>query len=110
MKRKNNCEKKTTVINFRITNQQKQRIQKDAEALDMSVTQYLSHLAEHHSIVIIPGGKELAEAVYHLNVALEQWKRYPCIPIKDLQDMVSQGIRQINAALKEGDKNVHLKV
>lgn len=110
MNPKNNRRKKTTIINFRVTEQQKQKIQKDAKALDMSVTQYLSHIAEHHSVVIVPGGKELAEAVYHLNSALAKWERYPCIPIQDLQDTVSRGINRINFAMEEGAGNVNPEI
>ncbi len=105
--KRNNSEKKTTVINFRVTEQQKQRIQENAKAADMSVTQYLSHIAEHHSVVITPGGKDLAEVLYSLHTAIENLAQYPCIPIKKLQDTVSQGVARLYNAMKGVEENVH---
>ena len=92
---------KTEVINFRVSNEQKQMIRNAAEQLGMDISKYLLHLASHSKIVVVEGGKELAEEVYHLNQRLNRLERYPFVDVQELRDAMSDGISRITKA-KEG--------
>ena len=90
-------------INFRLNAKQKETIRKKAESMRMSMSKYLLHLVEHGSISIIDG-ERLTEEVYKLNQKLNQLRKYPAIPVKDLQDVISQGIIDINKKFESEKK------
>lgn len=102
-------QKKDTIINFRASKEQKKKIQADASTFGMTVAEYLLYLAEHRNVVVISSGKELAEAIYDLNVVLHRYERYPFIPVNEIQDAVSQSVEGINLAVKEGISNVDIE-
>lgn len=109
MKTSNNKKRKDTIINFRASSEQKQKIQSDALTLGMTVAEYLLYLAEHKNIVVVPDGKKLAEAIYDLNMVLHHYEKYPFLPVHEIQEAVSQSIESINRVMKEGISNVDIE-
>ena len=93
---------KNQIINLRVSSKQKELIKKKAESLGLKVSEYLLASIEHQSINVVDGGKELAQELFRLNKNLEQFTKYPFVPVQELRDTVSQGIQKINAAMKEG--------
>lgn len=94
-------ENRTSVINIRVTNKQKEKARKDANALDMTVSKYISQLIDHPNIVILPGGKELARELYRLNLRLEEMERYPVLPVEHLRAILGESMERIHAAWNE---------
>ena len=68
MQKKVQNQGKDKVINIRVSEQQKEEIKSHAMALNMSVTEYLTYLDTHKSIVVIDGGEKLAHAMFELNL------------------------------------------
>ena len=63
--------KKDSVINFRVSQKQKMSIQSDAMKYGMNVAEYLLYLVQHKNVIVISGGKELAEAVARVTGAAD---------------------------------------
>ena len=93
--------KKKSIINIRVSEEQKEKIQKEAEVLGMSTSAYLLYLCEHKRVVVVNGGKELAQEIYHLNILLKKYEKYPFIPVQKLRDTVSQSISNIFEKMEE---------
>ena len=94
--------RKDTVINFRITAQQKQKIQEDASSLGMSVAQYLIYLSEHRDIVVLEEGKELAQAMYRMNTLLEKLEHQPFLPVREAREAMGRNIARLNRLTERG--------
>ena len=94
--------KKDVIINFRATLMQKRKIQEDASNLGMSMAQYLLYLSEHREIVVMEEGKELVQAVYHMNCLLERLDRYPFLPVNAARDAIGKGITKLNQLMMDG--------
>ena len=94
MKNKSEKSIKDDNIHFRVTSLQKEQISQKAEERGMSVSKFLLNLAEHGKINVIDDNG-LTEEVYKLNYKLNQLAKYPAIPVKELQDIVSQCIIDI---------------
>lgn len=92
---------KSSVIHIRIAESEKQRIQAEANKLNMNLSEYLLYLTRNKNIVVIEAGKELAQNVYELNKLLSNFEKYPIQSVSQLQDIVSQGIAKINNTIKE---------
>lgn len=93
-------EKKNKRIDLRVSEKQKAKIEKDAEQLGMKISEYLLYLAEHKQVVVISAGKELVEAVYHLNQKLNQYDNYPIFPLQDARDIISNSLTGIAKKMK----------
>lgn len=93
--------KKDTIIQIRISAEQKEQIQQEAKELGMSVSAYILYLCEHKQIVVIQKGKELAEQVYRLNQILGMYEGNPMIPVLEIRDTVSQSILHIAQAMED---------
>ena len=90
-------------IHFRVTSLQKEQIAQKAEKIGMSISKFLLSLAERGKINVIDDNG-LTKEVYKLNYKLNQLAKYPAIPVKELQDIVSQGIIDIKNKFESEEK------
>ncbi len=93
---------KNTTITLRVSETDKEAIQKEAKKLGMSMSSYMIHSTRHKHINIVPGGRELAEAAYKLYEALSRLEKYPILPVTEVKDTLHKGIEKINNAMEEG--------
>lgn len=93
---------KDQIINIRVTRERKEQIKENAEQLGMNISSYIDYLVSHQQVVELPYGKELAQEVYHLNNRLNKLSKYPFLPVQELRDTMSKGIRIINSQMKAG--------
>ena len=103
MKNKSEKSIKDDNVHFRVTSFQKEQIAQKAEKIGMSISGFLLHLAEHGKINVIDDNG-LASEVYKLNYKLNRLAKYPAIPVKELQDIVSQGIIDIKNKFESEEK------
>lgn len=96
-------------IHLRISQQQKSQIQYNANALGLSLTNYILKMATDGRIVSV-NSQSLAKELYALNCKLNELERYPAIRVQELRDVVSSGIARINELLESGDQIVHSKI
>ncbi len=92
--------KKDKVINFRVSEVQKNKIMQNAKQLDMSVGEYLIYLDEHKTINIIDGGKDLAKEVYILNKNLSLLEKYPFVEVNQVRNLLSECLIKLNKQMK----------
>lgn len=93
---------KDQVINIRVTRERKNQIKENAEHLGMSISSYIDYLESHQQVIELSYGKELMQEVYHLNNQLNELSKYPLLPVQELRDTISQGIKKINEQMKAG--------
>ena len=88
---------KDEIINIRVSNSQKEQIQREATLLDMTVSQYILEIVlSHKKIMILEGGKELAEILAELNEKLNYYEPYKQIPVNELRIAIYNCIAKIN--------------
>ena len=92
--------KKNKIINFRISETQKDKIMQNAKQLNMSVGEYLIYLDEHKTINIIDGGKDLAKEVYILNKNLSLLEKYPFVEVNQVRNLLSEYLMKLNQQMK----------
>lgn len=96
-------------IHLRVSQQQKSQIQYNANALGLSLTNYILKMSIEGRIVSV-NSQSLAKELYSLNCKLSELERYPAIRVQELRDVVSFGIAHINELLESGDQIVHSKI
>ncbi|MBM6760374.1 plasmid mobilization protein [Megamonas hypermegale] len=92
--------KKNKIINFRVSETQKDKIMQNAKQLNMSVGEYLIYLDEHKIINIIDGGKDLAKEVYMLNKNLSVLEKYPFVEVNQVRNLLSEYLMKLNQQMK----------
>ena len=92
--------KKDKIINFRVSETQKDKIMQNAKQLNMSVGEYLIYLDEHKIINIIDGGKDLAKEVYMLNKNLSLLEKYPFVEVNQVRNLLSEYLMKLNQQMK----------
>lgn len=92
--------KKDKVINFRVSEVQKDKITQNAKQLDMSVGEYLIYLDEHKTINIVDGGKDLAKEVYILNKNLSLLEKYPFVEVNQVRNLLSECLIKLNKQME----------
>ncbi|MBM6833900.1 plasmid mobilization protein [Megamonas hypermegale] len=92
--------KKDKIINFRVSETQKDKIMQNAKQLNMSVGEYLIYLDEHRIINIIDGGKDLAKEVYMLNKNLSVLEKYPFVEVNQVRNLLSEYLMKLNQQMK----------
>ena len=92
--------KKDKIINFRVSETQKNKIMQNAKQLNMSVGEYLIYLDEHKTINIIDGGKDLAKEVYILNKNLSLLEKYPFVEVNQVRNLLSEYLMKLNQQMK----------
>lgn len=92
--------KKDKVINFRVSEVQKNKIIQNAKQLDMSVGEYLIYLDEHKAINIIDGGKDLVKEVYMLNKNLSVLEKYPFVEVNQVRNLLSECLIKLNKQME----------
>lgn len=92
--------KKDKIINFRVSETQKDKIMQNAKQLNMSVGEYLIYLDEHKIINVIDGGKDLAKEVYMLNKNLSVLKKYPFVEVNQVRNLLSEYLMKLNQQMK----------
>lgn len=92
--------KKDKIINFRVSETQKDKIMQNAKQLNMSVGEYLIYLDEHKIINIIDGGKDLAKEVYILNKNLSLLEKYPFVEVNQVRNLLSEYLMKLNQQMK----------
>lgn len=92
--------KKNKIINFRVSETQKDKIMQNAKQLNMSVGEYLIYLDEHRIINIIDGGKDLAKEVYMLNKNLSVLEKYPFVEVNQVRNLLSEYLMKLNQQMK----------
>lgn len=92
--------KKDKIINFRVSEVQKDKITQNAKQLDMSVGEYLIYLDEHKTINIIDGGKDLAKEVYILNKNLSLLEKYPFVEVNQVRNLLSECLIKLNKQME----------
>lgn len=92
--------KKDKIINFRVSETQKDKIMQNAKQLNMSVGEYLIYLDEHKIINVIDGGKDLAKEVYILNKNLSVLKKYPFVEVNQVRNLLSEYLMKLNQQMK----------
>ena len=92
--------KKNKIINFRVSETQKDKIMQNAKQLNMSVGEYLIYLDEHKIINIIDGGKDLAKEVYILNKNLSLLEKYPFVEVNQVRNLLSEYLMKLNQQMK----------
>lgn len=96
----NKLKKKDKIINFRVSETQKDKIMQNAKQLNMSVGEYLIYLDEHKIINIIDGGKDLAKEVYILNKNLSLLEKYPFVEVNQVRNLLSEYLMKLNQQMK----------
>ena len=92
--------KKDKIINFRVSETQKDKIMQNAKQLNMSVGEYLIYLDEHRIINIIDGGKDLAKEVYMLNKNLSVLEKYPFVEVNQVRNLLSEYLMKLNQQME----------
>ncbi len=92
--------KKNKIINFRVSETQKDKIMQNAKQLNMSVGEYLIYLDEHKIINIIDGGKDLAKEVYMLNKNLSVLEKYPFVEVNQVRNLLSEYLMKLNQQME----------
>lgn len=92
--------KKDKIINFRVSETQKDKIMQNAKQLNMSVGEYLIYLDEHKIINVIDGGKDLAKEVYMLNKNLSVLEKYPFVEVNQVRNLLSEYLMKLNQQMK----------
>lgn len=92
--------KKDKIINFRVSETQKDKIMQNAKQLNMSVGEYLIYLDEHRIINIIDSGKDLAKEVYMLNKNLSVLEKYPFVEVNQVRNLLSEYLMKLNQQMK----------
>lgn len=92
--------KKDKIINFRVSETQKDKIMQNAKQLNMSVGEYLIYLDEHKIINIIDGGKDLAKEVYMLNKNLSVLEKYPFVEVNQVRNLLSEYLMKLNQQME----------
>lgn len=92
--------RKDKIINFRVTETQKDKIMRNARQMDMSVGEYLIYLDEHKIINVIDGGKDLAKEVYILNKNLSLLEKYPFVEVNQVRNLLSECLIKLNQQMK----------
>ena len=92
--------KKDKIINFRVSETQKDKIMQNAKQLNMSVGEYLIYLDEHKTINIIDGGKDLAKEVYILNKNLSLLEKYPFVEVNQVRNLLSEYLMKLNQQME----------
>ncbi|MGL5257526.1 MAG: plasmid mobilization protein [Proteocatella sp.] len=92
--------RKTEIINFRVSKEEKEKIKNEAEELNMSMAEYLVYLSNHKEIKVLPYGEELAKELYQINQHFNKFSQHKYISIQDLRDVVNQGINTIHQIMK----------
>lgn len=92
--------KKDKIINFRVSETQKDKIMQNAKQLNMSVGEYLIYLDEHKIINVIDGGKDLAKEVYILNKNLSLLEKYPFVEVNQVRNLLSEYLMKLNQQMK----------
>lgn len=92
--------KKDNVINFRVSEVQKNKIMQNARQLKMSVGEYLIYLDEHKTINVIDGGKDLAKEVYMLNKNLLILEEYPFMEVNQVRNLLSECLIKLNKQME----------
>lgn len=92
--------KKDNVINFRVSEVQKNKIMQNARQLKMSVGEYLIYLDEHKTINVIDGGKDLAKEVYMLNKNLLVLEEYPFMEVNQVRNLLSECLIKLNKQME----------
>ena len=100
MQCKNHNARKTEIINFRVSKEEKEKIKNEAAELNMNMAEYLVFLSRNRQITVVPYGEELAKELYKINQHFNRFSQYKYIPVQDLQDVVNQGINTINQIMK----------
>lgn len=96
----NKLKKKDKIINFRVSETQKDKIMQNAKQLNMSVGEYLIYLDEHRIINIIDGGKDLAKEVYMLNKNLSVLEKYPFVEVNQVRNLLSEYLMKLNQQME----------
>ena len=101
--------KKTEIINLRISKEDKEIIKKRAGFFGMSMSQYILYVSKNPQINILAGGKELANYFYDLNVTLN--KLYPLMPVsvRRIHHEISKAVQNLNV-YNGGKQNVNSEV
>lgn len=92
--------KKDKIINFRVSETQKDKIMQNTKQLNMSVGEYLIYLDEHRIINIIDGGKDLAKEVYMLNKNLSVLEKYPFVEVNQVRNLLSEYLMKLNQQME----------
>ena len=92
--------KKDKIINFRVSETQKDKIMQNDKQLNMSVGEYLIYLDEHRIINIIDGGKDLAKEVYMLNKNLSVLEKYPFVEVNQVRNLLSEYLMKLNQQME----------
>lgn len=101
--------KKTEIINLRISKKDKEIIKKRAESLEMSVSQYILYVSKNPQINILEGGKELANYFYDLNITLNKLYNLVPVPADRIRYEISKAIQNLNI-YNGGKQNVNSEV
>lgn len=88
--------KKQSVIQFRVTKEDKKRIAHNAKSLGMNISQYMQYIEAHKNITILDGGKELADELYNFNRRLDKLTKCSTIEIQQIRDKISETLQKIN--------------
>ena len=100
---------KDQIINFRVSAEEKTEFTKEAASYGMNLSSYILYLLRHKKVQVIAGGERLANVLYDLHLALNQFAYRPDIPIQELRTAISQGIENIKN-VNEGIKNEHTEI
>lgn len=98
---KDTDKKKQEFIHFRVSKADKKRITTNAKAMGMNISQYLQHLDTHRNIVVLNGGKELADEIYNFNRRLDRMQEGSTLDIQEIRNKLSETIQKINKRLGE---------
>ena len=93
--RKKQESQKGDLLRIRISEQEKQKYIREANEMNMTLSQYVRYLLRHKQVNPIEGGVELAREVYLLNQNLNRIGQCPAVPTQELRDAATQGIEAI---------------
>lgn len=97
-------EKKDTVINVRVSTEQKKRYAEEARECNMRLSEYVLHLLQNKKVTVIEHGREIAQAMYDLNNTLNKCLQYPNIPVNKTREILSNGIIKLNEYIERSTR------
>ena len=93
-------EKKETAINVRISKDEKQKYMEEAQACNMTLSNYVLHILENKKITVIEKGSEIAQAMYDLNETLKKCMNDTKISVEEAQLSVSKSVRKLKERME----------
>ncbi len=93
-------EKKDTVINVRISTDEKQKYIEEAKACNMTLSNYVLHILKNKKITVIEDGSKIAQAMYDLNESLKKCMNDTKISVEEARLSVAKSVSRLKTCME----------